>query len=42
MVLALEQKMLESQAEKAKLIVSKSGELLSYAAYRRLMAQEEA
>jgi len=39
MVLALEQKQLEAQAEKAKLIVSKAGELLSYRAYRRLMAE---
>lgn len=41
MVLELEQKQLEAQAEKAKLILSKSGEILSYAAYRALMAQEE-
>ncbi|HPJ02458.1 MAG TPA: adenylylsulfate kinase [Candidatus Limiplasma sp.] len=40
MVLALEQKLLESQAYKAKIIVSKAGELLSYRAYRRLMAEE--
>lgn len=38
MVLELEQKLLESQADRAKLILSKSGELLSYAAYRQLMA----
>lgn len=39
MVLALEQRQLEAQAVKAKLIVSKSAELLSYAAYRRTMAE---
>ncbi len=38
-VLALEQKMLEAQAYKAKIIVSKEGDLLSYSAYRRLMAE---
>lgn len=37
MVLEIEQGMLEAQAHKAKLIVSKSGELLSYAQYRELM-----
>jgi hypothetical protein len=40
LVLGLEQKMLEAQAYKAKIIVSKSGELLSYRAFRRLMAEE--
>ena len=40
MVLALEQKLLESQAYKAKIIVSRAGEMLSYRAYRRLMAEE--
>jgi hypothetical protein len=40
MVLALEQKQLETQAMKAKLILSLSGELLPYAAYRKLMAEE--
>lgn len=39
MVLELEQQMLESQAYKAKLIVSKSGELMDYGEYRALMAQ---
>jgi hypothetical protein len=40
MVLALEQRQLDAQAVKAKLIVSKSGELLSYLDYRRTMAEE--
>ncbi|MDD3335441.1 MAG: adenylylsulfate kinase [Eubacteriales bacterium] len=40
MVLALEQRKLEQQAVKARLILSKSGKLLSYQDYRRLMAQE--
>ena len=40
MVLEIEQKKLESQAHKAKLILSKQGELLSYDDYRRLMANE--
>lgn len=39
MVLEIEQKKLDSQAEQAKLILSKSGELLSYTEYRRVMAQ---
>lgn len=39
MVLDLEQKKLEAQAHKAKIILSKSGELLSYEEYRRLMAE---
>ena len=38
MVLEIEQKKLEAQAHKAKIILSKQGELLSYAEYRRLMA----
>jgi hypothetical protein len=38
LVLELEQEMLMSQAHKAKLIVSKSGELLSYDDYKKLMA----
>lgn len=40
MVLALEQRQLEMQAVKAKLIVSKSAELLSYQAYRKTMTEE--
>ena len=40
MVLEIEQRKLESQAHKAKIIVAKSGELLSYAQYRTLMAQQ--
>jgi len=40
MVLELEQQMLEKQASKAKLIVSKSAQLLSFCAYRRTMAEE--
>ena len=40
MVLEIEQKKLEAQAHKAKIILSKQGELLSYAEYRRLMAGE--
>ncbi len=39
LVLALEQKQLEAQAVKAKLIVSKAGELLTYPQYRRLTAE---
>lgn len=38
-VLELEQKMLESQAARAKLIISKNGSILSYAQYRSLMAE---
>jgi len=41
MVLAIEQGMLEAQAHKARLILSKSGEVLTYAQYRKLMAEEE-
>ncbi|MDO4837704.1 MAG: adenylylsulfate kinase [Clostridia bacterium] len=40
LVLAIEQKKLEEQAGKAKLIISKSGKLLTYAEYRKLMAEE--
>ncbi|MCE5343296.1 MAG: adenylylsulfate kinase [Eubacteriales bacterium] len=40
MVLGLEQKILEMQASKANLILSKSGEVLSYRDYRRYMAEE--
>lgn len=39
MVLEIEQKLLESQADRAKLILSKQGQLLSYAQYRQLMAK---
>ena len=39
MVLALEQEKLEAQAGKAKIILSKNGELLTYEAYRHLMAE---
>lgn len=41
MVLALEQELLISQAKKAKLIISKSGEILSYNDYIKIMAQEQ-
>jgi hypothetical protein len=37
MVLEIEQNMLKSQAHKAKIIVSKAGELLSYSDYEKLM-----
>lgn len=40
MVLALEQRQLETQAVKARLIVSQSAELIGYRAYRKLMAEE--
>ncbi|MBQ9262970.1 MAG: ATP-binding protein [Clostridia bacterium] len=40
MVLEIEQKKLEAQAHKAKIILNKQGELLSFADYRRLMAEE--
>ena len=40
MVLTLEQRLLEMQAHKARLIISKSGELMTYRDYRRLMAEE--
>ena len=39
MVLDIEQKKLEAQAHKARLIISKQGQALTYAAYRQLMAQ---
>ena len=39
LVLEIEQMKLEAQARKAGIIVSKQGELLSYADYRRLMAE---
>ena len=42
MVLQIEQKKLEEQAGKAKIILSKSGELLPSQEYRRLMAEEDA
>ena len=38
MVLDLEQRKLDAQAHKAKIILSKQGKLLSYAEYRQLMA----
>lgn len=41
MVLELEQQMLSAQAHKAKIIVAKSGKLLSYEAYCRQMEEEE-
>ena len=41
MVLGIEQELLVSQASRAKLIVSKSGELLTYNEYTRIMSQEE-
>jgi len=40
MVLEIEQQKLEAQARKARIILSKQGELLTYADYRRLMANE--
>ena len=40
MVLEIEQRQLESQAHKAQIIVSKQGEVLSYAQYRQRMAQD--
>ena len=39
LVLEIEQQKLEAQAHKAKLILSKQGELLTYAEYRRRMAE---
>lgn len=39
LVLDIEQQKLEAQARRAAIILSKQGEVLSYAAYRRLMAQ---
>lgn len=40
MVLEIEQRLLESQADKAKIIISKTGEILTYRQYRQLMALE--
>ena len=37
MVLRLEQEMLKAQAHKAKIIVSKSGELMSYDEFKKVM-----
>lgn len=42
MVLALEQEMLVSQAPNAKLILSKSGEILTYKNFAKLVLQDEA
>lgn len=42
MVLEIEQEMLERQAHKAKIIVSKAGELLSYEEYRKIMEESHA
>jgi alpha-galactosidase len=42
MVLGIEQDLLVSQAPQAKLILSKSGEILSYSEYMRRMLQEQA
>lgn len=39
MVLEIEQRQLESQAHKAEIIVSKQGEILTYEAYRKMMAE---
>lgn len=39
MVLEIEQQKLEAQAHKARIILSKQGKLLTYADYRRLMAE---
>lgn len=41
MVLEIEQAELDSCAHKAKIIISKSGEVLTYDQYRRLMGQED-
>ena len=38
-ILELEQQMLKAQAHKAKIFLSKSGELMTYEQYARLMAQ---
>lgn len=40
MVLQLEQEKLEAQAHKAKIIMAKSGEIIDYRTYRRIMAEE--
>ena len=42
MVLEIEQNMLHNQAKKAKIILSKNGELLTYDAYCKLMEESEA
>jgi len=42
MVLEIEQNMLHRQAKKAKIILSKNGELLTYDDYCRLMEESEA
>ena len=39
MVLELEQQLLRAQAPKAKIILSKAGDLMTYEEYTRLMAQ---
>lgn len=39
MVLEIEQRLLDSQAHRAKIILSKQGELLDYRQYRKLMAE---
>lgn len=41
MVLGIEQRMLEAQAHKARVILSKAGEVLTYAQFRQAMAGEE-
>ena len=41
LVLGIEQRKLEAQAHKARIILSKQGEILSYAEYRRVMAESE-
>ena len=39
MVLEIEQRLLESAAHKAAIIVAKNGDLLTYGQYRELMAR---
>ena len=41
MVLDIEQKLLHSQAHKAKIILSKAGKILSYKEYMELMKKEQ-
>lgn len=41
MVLEIEQELLESQAKKAKIILSKQGELLDYDSYRKIMMEDK-
>ena len=41
MVLEMEQKMLNRQAHKAKIIVTKSGKLISFEEYAQIMGTEE-